>query len=205
MPDPDHTVAEFEDGTSTSAVTDDPLVWIDCEMTGLNPDTEEILEIYCLLTTGNLEVIDAQGFHAVIHHPASRLSQMGEWCSQTHGNSGLTSAVLSSSTTPEQAAQGLYNYITKHIPEKRRALLAGNSVHADMAFLRKKPYAKVVEHLHYRILDVSAIKEAGRRWCSRQVMAQAPKKKTRHLARDDILESIEEARYYRNAIFRRPS
>ncbi|TWU77142.1 hypothetical protein ED733_008381 [Metarhizium rileyi] len=196
-----------EPGTAApplGAAIDDALVWIDCEMTGLNPDTEEIIEIYCIISTGNLELVDQEGYHAVIHYPASRLDQMDEWCTRTHGGSGLTAAVLASSTTPEQAAEGLHNYITKFIPERRKALLAGNSVHADRAFLRKEPYAKVIEHLHYRILDISAIKEAGRRWCPQEVMAQAPAKKARHLARDDILESIEEAKFYRDAIFRRP-
>lgn len=169
-------------------------------MTGLNPDTEEILEIYCILTTGNLDIIDPEGFHAVIHWPASRLDQMDEWCTNTHGKSGLTAAVIASDTTPAQAAEGLYRYITKFIPKPRTALLAGNSVHADRAFLRQEPYDKVMEHLHYRILDVSSIKEAARRW-SPQLLSRAPAKKGSHKARDDILESIEEARYYREAIF----
>lgn len=171
-------------------------------MTGLNPDTEEILEIYCILTTGGLDIIDEEGFHAIVHWPASRLEQMDEWCTTTHAKSGLTEAVLSSTTTPEQAASQLYEYITKHIPEKRVALLAGNTVHADRAFLRREPYAKVTDHLHYRILDVSAIKEAARRWSAPRVTKKAPSKKGLHKARDDILESIEEARYYRDTIFR---
>ncbi|KAK2591141.1 Phosphatidylinositol 3,4,5-trisphosphate-dependent Rac exchanger 2 protein [Conoideocrella luteorostrata] len=197
-----HTAVASDTIAPQSGATDDPLVWIDCEMTGLNPDTEEIIEIFCILTTGNLQILDQEGYHAVVHSPASRLNQMDEWCTRTHANSGLTAAVLASTTTPEQAADGLYKYITKFIPEKRKALLAGNSVHADRAFLRKEPYARVIEHLHHRILDVSAIKEAGMRWCPREVMYRRPVKKGRHLARDDILESIEEARYYRNAIFR---
>ncbi|POR39786.1 Uncharacterized protein TPAR_00010 [Tolypocladium paradoxum] len=183
-------------------VHDDALVWIDCEMTGLNPDTDEILEIYCILTTGNLDVIDDEGFHAVVHWPKSRLDQMDDWCTASHGSSGLTAAVLASTTTPSEAAAGLYAYITRLVPERRKALLAGNSVHADRAFLRRGPYASVVDHLHYRILDVSAIKEAARRWSPPGVAAGAPAKEGRHLARHDVLESIEEARYYRDAIFR---
>lgn len=170
-------------------------------MTGLNPDTEEIIEIYCILTTGNLEVIDAEGFHAIIHWPASRLDQMDEWCTKTHGNSGLTAAVVASTTSPTQAAEGLYSYITKFLPKPRTALLAGNSVHADRAFLRKEPFAKVMEHLHYRILDVSSIKEAARRWGPPGIVSQAPVKRGSHKARDDILESIAEAKFYRDAIF----
>ncbi|KAM3531496.1 hypothetical protein NHJ13051_000788 [Beauveria bassiana] len=190
-------------GNPRGGVTDDPLVWIDCEMTGLNPDVEEIIEIYCVLTTGNMEFIDEEGFHAVIHWPESRMNQMDEWCTKTHAGSGLTAAVLESDLTPEAAAEGLYEYITKFIPERKKALLAGNSVYADRGFLRKEPYTKVIKHLHHRILDVSAIKEAARRWCSEDILANVPVKKAKHKARDDILESIEEAKYYRNAIFRR--
>lgn len=170
-------------------------------MTGLNPDVEEIIEIYCIITTGNLEVLDEEGFHAIIHQPAERMAQMDAWCTKTHADSGLTAAVLASTTTPEQAADALYEYIVRFVPERKRALLAGNSVHCDRLFLRKQPYAKVVSHLHHRILDVSTIKEAARRWCTRRVVNRVPNKKGRHKARDDILESIEEARYYREAIF----
>jgi oligoribonuclease len=170
-------------------------------MTGLDPDTEVILEIYCIITTGGLEILDEEGFHAIVHFPKERLDQMGEWCTNTHGKSGLTEAVLSSTTTPEQAAQGLYDYVTKYVPETRKALLAGNSVHADRMFLVQEPYKKVADHLHYRILDVSAVKEAARRWGNPRIVKKAPNKKGKHKARDDILESIEEARYYRDTIF----
>lgn len=174
-------------------------------MTGLSPDTDEILEIYCILTTGDLEVIDEEGFHAVIHVTDDRMAQMDDWCTKTHLNSGLTEAVSKSEMTPQQAADSLYDYITKHIPERKKALLAGNSVHADRAFLRKEPYRKVTSHLHHRILDVSAIKEAARRWSDAETVRRVPSKKGLHKARDDILESIEEAKYYRDAIFRRPA
>lgn len=172
-------------------------------MTGLNPDTEEILEIYCLVTTGNLELLDEEGFHAIVHWPKPRLDQMDDWCTATHGASGLTQAVLESTMTPQQAADGLYDYITRLIPEKRRGLLAGNSIHADRTFLRKEPYAKALDHLHYRLLDVTTIKEAARRWAAPRIVKKVPSKKGTHKARDDILESIEEAKYYRNAIFGR--
>ena len=83
--------------------------------------------------------------------------------------------------------------------------MAGNSVHADKAFLRKEPYRKVIDHLHYRILDVSTLKEAAKRWSSTDVLVGAPKKKLLHTAKDDILESIAEARYYKEAIFQKPT
>ena len=115
----------------------------------------------------------------------------------------MTAAVLSSTTTPEEAAESLLAYIKKYVPERRSALLAGNSVHADKAFLRKEPYKKVNDYLSHRILDVSTIKEAARRWCAKEVVRGRPEKKLLHKAKDDILESIEEARYYKEAIFQK--
>ncbi|ROW11244.1 hypothetical protein VMCG_01517 [Cytospora schulzeri] len=177
-----------------------PLVWIDCEMTGLDPDNEEIIEIFCLITNANLELIDPEGWGTVVHQPKERLDQMSDWCVQTHGKSGLTAAVIASEVTAEKAADELLAYLQKFITQPRTALLAGNSVHADKAFLSKEPYRKVVDFLHYRILDVSTIKEAALRWCPRQI-ERAPKKKLLHKAKDDILESIEEAKFYKQAIF----
>ncbi|KAI5466229.1 phosphoglucomutase [Mariannaea sp. PMI_226] len=179
------------------SASDDPLVWIDCEMTGLDPDKEVILEIFCIITTGNLEILDEEGFHAVVHWPKERMDQMDEWCTNTHAASGLTAAVLASETTPEQAADALYEYVTRFIPEKRVGLLAGNSVHADRSFLRQEPYKKVIRHLNHRLLDVSTIKEAARRWCPKRIVNKVPRKRGLHQAKEDILESIEEARYYR--------
>ncbi|KAK8085539.1 Exonuclease [Apiospora hydei] len=180
--------------------TNDALVWIDCEMTGLDPDKEEIIEIFCIITDGNLNVMDEAGWGTVIHQSKERMDMMDEWCTKTHEKTGLTAKVLASTVTPEQAADELLAYIQKHVPE-RRALLAGNSVHADRAFLRKEPYKKVTRHLHHRILDVSTLKEAAKRWCPREVNRNAPTKQGLHEARQDILESIEEARYYKDVIF----
>jgi len=188
-----------------SVSSSQPLVWIDCEMTGLNLDTDVIIEIFCIITNGNLEVLDERGWGATIHQPLEVMEKMDEWCTKTHGDSGLTAAVLASTVTDQEAANGLLAYIKEYVPEPRTALLAGNSVHADKAFLRKAPYTKVHDHLSYRILDVSTIKEAAKRWSSIEVLAGVPKKKTLHQARDDILESIEEARYYKQAIFQRSS
>jgi oligoribonuclease len=113
----------------------------------------------------------------------------------------LTAAVLASSTTAEQAADDLLEYIKKHIPKPRTALLAGNSVHVDKAFLAYAPYDKVLNHLHYRIFDVSSMKEAARRWAPEAVLQKIPLKKGLHEAREDILESIEEAKFYQTHIF----
>ncbi|KAF2973259.1 hypothetical protein GQX73_g443 [Xylaria multiplex] len=181
--------------------SDNPLVWIDCEMTGLDPDREEIIEIFCIITTGTLEVIDKKGWGTVVHQTKERMDMMDEWCTRTHAQSGLTASVIASKVTPEQAAEELLAYIKNYVPERKTALLAGNSVHADRAFLRKEPYKKVVQHLHHRIMDVSTIKEAARRWCPRDVLRNAPRKEGLHQAKEDILESIAEARYYKEVIF----
>jgi oligoribonuclease len=110
--------------------------------------------------------------------------------------------VRASTTSAAEAADSLLDYIRRHIPAERTALLAGNSVHADKAFLARGPYAKVLDYLHYRILDVSSIKEAARRWGSEELLRQVPVKREVHLARDDILESIEEMRFYRERLFK---
>lgn len=169
-------------------------------MTGLDPETDEILEIACIITTPDLRPLDS-GFTTTIHVPKSRLDAMGPWCRDTHAATGLTPAVLASTTTHEQAAAALLAYVKSHVPERRAGLLAGNTVHMDKMFLSKAPYDAVIEHLHYRILDVSSIKEAARRWCGAGIAEGVPRKKVGHRALDDILESIEEARYYREKIF----
>lgn len=173
-------------------------------MTGLNPDADTILEIFCLITTPTLALLDDTGFHAVIQHDMSTLSLMDSWCTTTHSNSGLTARVLASTTTPSEAATSLLTYIQRYVSEPKTALLAGNSVHADKAFLRKEPYAKIMDFLHYRILDVSSIKEAAKIWSGEEILNGVPAKKGLHQAREDILESIEEARYYRDTIFQKP-
>lgn len=169
-------------------------------MTGLDPDSDAIIEIFCLITDDQLELIDDKGWGTVVHQPKERMDQMDEWCTRVHGDSGLTAAVIESTATSEKAADQLLTYVQQHVPEKHTALLAGNSVHADRAFLSKEPYKKVLDHLHYRILDVSSIKEAARRWCPENV-SRVPVKRGLHQAKQDILESIEEARYYKSAIF----
>ncbi|KAL6246819.1 Phosphatidylinositol 3,4,5-trisphosphate-dependent Rac exchanger 2 protein [Rhinocladiella similis] len=178
----------------------DPLVWIDCEMTGLNPATDTIMSISCILTTSDLSPLDNEGFDAVIQHTPSQLSTMSEWCTRTHGASGLTRACVESTTTAPMAARALVQYVQRYIPEPRRALLAGNSIHADKMFLMVPPWNVILDHLHYRLFDVSATKEMVRRWASPTILENAPVKQLKHTAREDILESLTEARYYRKLI-----
>lgn len=171
-------------------------------MTGLDPDTDSILSIACHVTDAQINLLEPNGWEAQIHHTKEQLERMNQWCIQTHGASGLTAACLASSTTPEHAAEALLNYIKHYVTLPRTGLLAGNSVHADKAFLRKPPFKPVTDYLHYRILDISTIKEAAERWSPKEILMHVPKKKGLHTAREDILESIEEARYYRDTIFR---
>jgi oligoribonuclease len=174
-------------------------------MTGLDAEHDTIMSLACFITDHDLNLLDDNGYEAVIHHSNEELGRMGEWCTQHHGDSGLTQACLDSTTTPDQAAKGLLQYIQKYVPKHRTALLAGNSVHADKSFLVKMPYDAVIEHLHYRILDVSSIKEAARRWAPAQTLKDIPRKKMLHEARQDILESIEEAKFYRKVFFQKPN
>ncbi|KAE8348064.1 ribonuclease H-like domain-containing protein [Aspergillus coremiiformis] len=183
------------------ARSSDPLVWIDKQMTGLDADKDHIIQICCFITDANLRLLEPNGFETVIHAPKTVMDTMSQWCIDTHGRTGLTAAVLASTVTPESAAADLLAYIQTYVPRPRTALLAGNSVHADKAFLSRGPYAKVLEWLHYRILDVSTIKEAARRWGADELLAAVPGKKEVHLAKDDILESLEEMRFYRERLF----
>lgn len=159
------------------------------------------MSICCFVTDAQLAIKDERGWEAIVHHSQEQLDQMGEWCTNTHGKTGLTAACLASTTTAQEAADGLLNYVKKYAPEPNRSLLAGNSIHHDKAFLSKGPYKAVTDHLGYRILDVSSIKEAARRWSPEEVLAGIPRKQVLHRAREDILESIEEARYYREKCF----
>ena len=179
----------------------EPLVWIDCEMTGLDAENDTIMSLACFVTDHNLNLLDENGYEAIIKHSQQQMDAMGQWCKDHHGASGLTQACLDSTMTADLAAQQLLRYIQKHAPDRRRALLAGNTVHADKAFLVKEPWTKVIKHLHHRILDVSAIKEAARRWAPEAVLKKSPQKAGKHEARADILESIEEARFYKRMLF----
>jgi oligoribonuclease len=170
-------------------------------MTGLDTDNDTIMSFAVFVTDADLNLLDETGYEAIIHHSKEQLDRMGEWCTSHHGQSGLTQSCLDSTTTAEQAAEGLLQYIKQYVPERRTGILAGNSVHADKSFLVKQPYKVVTDHLNYRLLDVSSIKEAARRWAPKDVLKKIPRKRMLHEARADILESIEEARFYRETFF----
>ena len=165
-------------------------------MTGLDPEKDTIMSLACFITDYDLNLLDENGYEAIITHSQQQMDAMGDWCKQHHGQSGLTAACLdpTQSKSAEQASLELIKYIQRLIPDRRKALLAGNTVHADKGFLVKQPYAKVINHLHHRILDVSAIKED-------HILSGSPQKAGKHEARADILESIAEAKYYREKFF----
>ncbi|KAG8957814.1 hypothetical protein FRC03_009776 [Tulasnella sp. 419] len=142
---------------------DGPLVWIDCEMTGLDYKKDRILEIAVLITNGNLDIVDPSGFERVIKTEKNILDNMHEWCINQHGISGLTQKCLDSQHTYEDAYGSVVDYVKKWIPQKGIGVLAGNTVHMDRAFLAEG-MPDLVDHLHYRIVDVSSVKELCKRW-----------------------------------------
>lgn len=173
-----------------------PLVWMDLEMSGLEPDRHEILEIAVLVTDADLEVI-AEGPDLVVHQPDAVLDAMDEWCTQHHGDSGLTAAVRASTISLAQAEAQVLDFLRAHCPPGKSPL-CGNSIGQDRRFLASH-MRELESFLHYRNVDVSSIKELSRRWYPE---LSAPPKKETHRAMDDILESIAELRFYRNSIFR---
>jgi oligoribonuclease len=176
----------------------DRLVWIDCEMTGLDIRQDALVEIAVLVTDSELNIID-EGLDIVIESPPEALAGMPEVVRQMHTASGLLAAVQVSTTSLEQAGKQVLDYIQTHVPERRRAPLCGNSIATDRAFLARD-MPGVDDWLHYRMIDVSSIKELCRRWYPR-VYYNAPVKNGGHRALADIRESIEELHYYRSAIF----
>jgi oligoribonuclease len=176
----------------------DVLVWLDMEMTGLDPERERIIEIATILTDGQLTEI-AVGPELVIHQDDAILAQMDDWNTKHHGGSGLTQRVKESTISDADAEAQTLAFINAHVGAKDRPVLAGNSIHQDRRFIRR--YMPGLEkRLHYRMVDVSTIKELARRWFP-QVIAKQPQKKDTHRALDDIRESIDELRYYRSHVF----
>jgi oligoribonuclease len=172
------------------------LVWMDLEMTGLDPDRDTILEIATIITNGDLSVREEGPVYA-IHQPQAVLDAMDEWNREHHAASGLTARVAASRVTMEEAESQTLELVRRHCAE-RSAPLCGNSIWQDRRFLVR--YMPILEaYLHYRIVDVSSIKELAARWYPD---LEAPKKRNAHLALDDIRESIAELRFYRENIFR---
>jgi oligoribonuclease len=173
------------------------LVWIDCEMTGLNPDTECLVEIAAVVTDTELNVMD-EGIDLVIKPRAGTVEAMGDYVRKMHTDSGLINEFEDGLELEDAEAQVL-EYIKKYIPTAKTTPLAGNTISTDRLFISKY-MPKLDDHLHYRNIDVSTIKELAKRWYPRAYF-QAPKKDGGHRALADILESIEELKYYRQSVF----
>lgn len=176
-----------------------PIVWIDLEMTGLDVENHTILEIACLVTDGKLNRV-VEGPSLVIHQSDKILAAMNEWCIENHGKSGLTQRVRESTISVEEAEEQVLHFIERYVPPGQ-APLAGNSVHADLAFL-KRYMPKIANYLHYRIVDVSTVQELAMRW-NIKTAKKAPRKIMRHTALSDIYESLEQLRFYKDSIFAR--
>jgi oligoribonuclease len=175
----------------------DRLVWIDCEMTGLSLEHDALVEVAALVTDSELQVL-GEGIEVVIKPPAAALEQMVDIVRGMHTTSGLLEE-LEAGVTLEDAEAQVLNYVRTHVPVARKAPLAGNTVYVDRGFLARDMPA-LDDHLHYRLVDVSSIKELARRWFPRIYYA-APAKHGGHRALADIRESIEELKYYREAMF----
>ncbi|GAA1971512.1 oligoribonuclease [Isoptericola halotolerans] len=174
----------------------DRIVWIDCEMTGLDLRADALVEVAAVVTDSELNPL-GDGVDVVVRPPAEALAQMNDFVREMHTTSGLLDELDGGTTLADAQAQVLA-YVREHVPEAGKAPLAGNSVGTDKMFL-DRDMAELVGHLHYRIVDVSSIKELARRWYPRVYFA-SPKKNGGHRALADILESIDELRYYREAL-----
>ena len=176
----------------------DRLVWVDCEMTGLELGSDLLIEVAAIVTDSDLNVLD-EGIDVVIGATAEQLERMPEVVREMHAASGLTEAVLASTVTLAEAEALVLAYIKQHVPEAKKAPLCGNSIGTDRGFLvRDMP--ELNDWLHYRLVDVSSVKELSRRWYPRAYY-NTPKKGGGHRALADILESVQELRYYRATVF----
>ncbi len=174
------------------------LLWMDMEMSGLDPAKDRILEIATIVTTAELEVV-ADGPDLVVHQADEVLAGMDSWNTAHHGASGLTEKVRLSTVTDADAEAQTLAFIAAHFGARDRPVLCGNSIHQDRRFIRR--YLPALDaRLHYRMVDVSTIKELGRRWYP-AVVATMPSKSDGHRALDDVRESIAELRFYRERLF----
>ena len=177
----------------------DLLVWIDLEMTGLNPEKERIIEVATLITDADLNVV-AEGPVIAVKQPDSLLADMDEWCTKTHGASGLTARVQASQTDTRAAERETLAFLRQYVVSGSSPM-CGNSIHQDRRFLERE-MPELLAFFHYRNLDVSTLKELAKRWNPGALAGF--KKRNVHLAMDDIKESIDELAHYRNTFIRLP-
>jgi len=176
---------------------EDNLIWIDLEMTGLIPETDVIIEIATLVTDSQLNIL-AEGPMIAVHQSDAILNGMDEWNTKQHGKSGLTQRVRDSRIDSAEAEQQTITFLEQYVP-KGKSPICGNSICQDRRFLARH-MPKLESYFHYRNLDVSTIKELTRRWAP-EVMKQY-NKESKHLAMDDIKDSIEELKFYRKSVFK---
>ena len=174
-----------------------PLVWIDCEMTGLDLDKDGLVEVAVVITDEQLNVVDP-GIDIVIKPSKEALDNMGDFVRNMHTESGLIDE-FETGVSLEEAQREVLDYVKKFVPQSGQALLAGNSIGTDKAFL-ERDMPELINYLHYRVVDVSSIKELAKRWYHR-TFEEAPAKHGGHRALADILESIQELVYYRRVLF----
>jgi oligoribonuclease len=175
----------------------DRLVWIDCEMTGLDIERDALIEIACLVTDGELNLLD-DGVDVIIKPPAEALVSMPDIVREMHTTSGLLDE-LAGGIALTEAQDIVLGYVRTHVAEPRRVPLCGNSIATDRWFIARD-MPELDNYLHYRMVDVSSIKELSRRWYPRAYFA-SPGKHGGHRALADIRESVQELRYYREAVF----
>ena len=175
--------------------SDQNLIWIDLEMTGLDPETHKVIEIATIVTDSELNIL-AEGPVLAIHQPEAELEKMDEWCTTTHTGSGLVERIRASKIDEQEAVRQTIEFLEQWVP-KGQSPICGNSVGQDRRFLYKH-MPELEQYFHYRYIDVSTLKELTRRW-KPEVLGGFTKKGS-HLALDDIRESIAELQYYRKTI-----
>jgi oligoribonuclease len=191
--------APAEKSVKAAKATDDRLVWLDLEMTGLDVARHTIVEIAVLVTDAELEPVD-EGIDIVVHQPPEALAEMDDFVRKMHAKSGLTPAIESSEVSLEEAGKRSLEYVREHVPEARVAPLCGNSIGVDRRFLDRY-LPELDAYLHYRSIDVSSFKELCRRWYP-DVYRKRPGKKEVHRALEDVRESIAELRFYRETMLK---
>lgn len=179
------------------SISNERIVWIDCEMTGLSLTDDALIEVAVLVTDAELNIL-GEGVDVVIKPSSESVEQMDDFVTNMHKTSGLLEE-LDSGTTMEDAQEQVLAYIKEFVPEARKAQLAGNSIGTDKTFLARD-MPELIDYLHYRVIDVSTIKELSRRWFPK-ALYNAPAKTGNHRALGDIRDSIDELRYYRKAVF----
>ena len=179
------------------SISNERIVWIDCEMTGLSLENDALIEVAALVTDAELNIL-GQGVDVIIKPEPVALENMDDFVTNMHKTSGLLDE-LEQGISMEDAERQVLDYIQEFVPEPRRAQLAGNSIGTDKTFL-SRDMPELIDYLHYRVIDVSTIKELSRRWFPK-AHYNAPAKTGNHRALGDIRDSIDELRYYREAVF----